>query len=89
MAAPGSGAEGLPAAAGVLRVRVLHLEPGLLEGVDEVERGAQEIEGALVVDDDPDAAGVDFGVAVELVEPGPYQVTLPEKVADAEAVLAS
>src|SRR5690606_5864985 len=47
-------AEALPAAAGALRVRVVDGEPGALQAVLVVERGALEQHGARRVDDDLD-----------------------------------
>src|SRR5262245_24242016 len=58
--------EGFAAAAGGLRVRVHHLEAALLERVDVVERGAHEVEGALLVDDDADRPRLDRRVAFAL-----------------------
>src|SRR5215471_3524012 len=59
----GLGVEGLAAAARRRGIRVLHLEARLLERVDEVERGAREIQSALLVDDHSHAADLELVVA--------------------------
>src|SRR5688500_19355720 len=67
--------ERVAAAARGRRVRVVDLEPGLLDAVDEVDRRAREIRSAELVDDDLHA------VLLEL------EVTLLDAPVEAEPVL--
>ena len=55
--------EAVPAAAGARDVRVLDLEPGLLEALDEVDRRALQVRRAERVDDDLDAVELELVVA--------------------------
>src|SRR6476619_4954925 len=57
--------ERVAAAAGSLGVRVVDLEPGLLEAGEEVDRGALEVRGAVGVDHDRDAVLLERLVGVD------------------------
>src|SRR4051794_13855901 len=56
--------EGVPAAARRADVRVVDLEAGLLEAVDEVDGRALQVRRAERVDDDGDAVHLDLVVAL-------------------------
>ena len=69
--------ERVPAAARRGRVRVVDLEPGLGEAVQEVDRGALQVRGAVGVDHDGDAVLLDPFVVIggAGVEPEPVLET--------------
>jgi hypothetical protein len=58
-----AGVERVAAGATGNGVRVMDGEPAAHEGIDEIDRGASQIHGAEIVDDDLDALGLDDLVA--------------------------
>src|SRR4051794_3290327 len=55
--------EGVPAAASSDDVRVVDLEPGLLEAVQEVDLGAAQVRSTERVDDELDAVRLELVIA--------------------------
>ncbi len=58
-------AEGVSASAGAASVRIVDREALLLDGVDEVDRGAAQVGGAHAIGDDADSAELAYDIAIE------------------------